>query len=121
MGAGIPMLDETTDDEAVARPKGPPYHDVVRVDDLVRLPDGRPGVVTHVEFLPRRGAPNFVRFGNGTELRYSKVVSVRPSRLKKRFLGLLKELPSRFADGEIERLEFIASSEELDAIDPEAL
>lgn len=95
------------------------YGERVKVGDLVRMPDGRPGSVTQVEYLPRRGGKHVRFIGFGTSVAYAKVVSVRPSRPKKRF-GIFQEHPIRFADAEIEKLEFIATSEEIESIDPEA-
>ena len=122
MGAGILVLD---DDllvvQHLADSAEPAYRDNVRLNDLVRLPDGRPGMVTLVEFLPRSKGALAVPLGSGVDLRYSKVVSVVPSKRKTRLFGLLKEHPNRFADEEIEQLRFIASQDEYEALGAEAL
>lgn len=109
--AGYLNIDEETKNrlasQGVVTPIEDPwaYSSRIQKGDFVRLPDGRFGTVRMIE----------ERVG-----RYDRVVSVDVDGAPRRWFGLRVPLPMRFADGEINYLKFVATKEEMDAIQAEA-
>src|SRR5574338_1710767 len=93
------------------------YRFRVKEGDYVRLPGGDTGIVSMIEHLPSIVCASFGRPTALPDL--VQIVSVRPDK-KRRWLGLRKTIPSRFAEEDIDRLELIATREELDALGSES-
>lgn len=82
-----------------------PYRLRVMIGDRVRMPDGRMGTVIDYDFPT---APNFLR------------VHVRPDKLTDGWRKILPAFTRRFVEREVDRLELIATKEELEALGPDA-
>lgn len=96
-----------------------PYRFRVKEGDYVRLPDGSCGTVSMIEHLPCcvHAAATGARQASLPDL--VQIVSVRPDR-RRRWWGLRASIPMRFAEADIDRLELIATKDELETIDLEA-
>lgn len=92
------------------------YRFHVKLDDYVRLPDGSRGTVSMIEHLPNIICTGFGRRAALPDL--VQIVSVRPDK-KRRWFGFRKTIPVRFAEEDIDRLELIATRDELDALGSE--
>lgn len=90
------------------------YRFRVKEGDYVRMSDGRTGTVSLIEHLPCcvHASATGVRQAALPDL--VQVVSVRPDR--RRWFGLRAPIPERFAEEDINRLELLATKEELETL-----